>query len=265
MKTDNHIHSPFCPHGSTDSFEEYITRGIQLGLTEMTFTEHAPLPKGFIDPTPEKDSGMDAALLSAYFQELQQLKEQYKDQITIKSGLEVDYIEGFEQETKDFLNEIGPYLDDSILSVHFIKHQQKWYCIDFSADHFSDISTELGSIDAVYTSYFNTLEKSITADLGPFKPKRMGHITLVYKFQQRFQPTKSFDDRVFRILEKIQQQNYQLDYNGAGAVKPLCREPYPPERFAKRAVELGIPLLYGSDAHQAIDLGQGYEELIKLK
>ena len=265
MKTDNHIHSPFCPHGSTDSFEEYINRGIQLGLTEMTFTEHAPLPKGFIDPTPEKDSGMDAALLSAYFQELQQLKEQYKDQITIKSGLEVDYIEGFEQETKDFLNEIGPYLDDSILSVHFIKHQQKWYCIDFSADHFSDISTELGSIDAVYTSYFNTLEKSITADLGPFKPKRMGHITLVYKFQQRFQPTKSFDDRVFRILEKIQQQNYQLDYNGAGVVKPLCREPYPPERFAKRAVELGIPLLYGSDAHQAIDLGQGYEELIKLK
>ena len=264
MKNDNHVHSPFCPHGSTDSFIEYIHRGIELGLTEITFTEHAPLPEGFTDPTPEKDSGMDAALLSAYFQEIQQLKEQFKDQITIKSGLEVDYIEGFEQETKAFLDKIGPFLDDSILSVHFIQHQNKWYCIDFSAESFSDISTELGSVDAVYSKYYDTLEKSITSDLGLYKPQRMGHITLVHKFQHRFHPSTSFDDRVYKILEKIQQQNYQIDYNGAGVVKPLCREPYPPERFAKRAVELGIPLRYGSDAHQAKDLGQGFESLIKL-
>lgn len=264
MKTDNHVHSPFCPHGSTDSFNEYVERGIELGLKEITFTEHAPLPKGFVDPTPEKDSGMDAALLYTYFQELQLLKEQYKNKITIKSGLEVDYIEGFEQETKAFLNEIGPLLDDSILSVHFIHHDNHWHCIDYSADVFGEISTELGSVDAVYAKYYDTLEKSITADLGIYKPQRIGHITLAHKFQHRYQPTKSFDDRVYQILEKIQQQNYQLDYNGAGVVKPLCREPYPPERFAKRAVELGIPLRYGSDAHQAKDLGQGYKALIKL-
>jgi histidinol-phosphatase (PHP family) len=192
------------------------------------------------------------------------LKEPFKDKITIKSGLEVDYIEGFEQETKAFLNEVGTFLDDSILSVHFIQHRNKWHCIDFSADMFGDISAELGSIDAVYSKYYDTLEKSIAADLGLYKPQRMGHITLVHKFQHRFQPTISFDNRVYQILEKIQQQNYQLDYNGAGVVKPLCREPYPPERFAKRAVELGIPLCYGSDAHQAKDLGQGFEALIKL-
>lgn len=264
MKTDSHVHSPFCPHGSKDSFVEYIERGIKLGLQEITFTEHAPLPKGFIDPTPEKDSGMDAALLYTYLEELQQLKQQYKDCITIKSGLEIDYIEGFEQETKAFLNEIGTFLDDSILSVHFIEHNHKWYCIDYSDDEFGNISTELGSIDAVYTKYYDTLQKSINADLGIYKPKRIGHITLVHKFQHRFSAAKSFDDRVYHILEQIQRQNYELDYNGAGAIKPLCREPYPPERFAKRAVELGIPLRYGSDAHQAKDLGQGYSALITL-
>lgn len=264
MKTDNHVHSPYCPHGSTDTFVEYINKGISLGLKEITFTEHAPLPKGFIDPTPEKDSGMDAALLDAYFQELKQLKEQYKDIITIKSGLEVDYIEGYETETKNLLNEVGPLLDDSILSVHFIQHQNKWHCIDFSDDMFAEISAELGSVDAIYAKYYDTLEKSIEADLGIYKPKRIGHMTLVHKFQHRFQPSKSFDDRVYQILEKIHQNHYQLDYNGAGVVKPLCREPYPPERFAKRAKELGIPLLYGSDAHAVNGLGQGYESLIKL-
>ena len=72
----------------------------------------------------------------------------------------------------------------------------------------------------------------------------MGHITLVYKFQHRFQPTKSFDDRVFQNFGYDSRNKIiNLDYNGAGVRKPLCREPYPPERFAKRAVDLGIPLV----------------------
>jgi histidinol-phosphatase (PHP family) len=262
MKADRHVHTPFCPHGSTDKFEEYITRGIELGLKEITFTEHAPLPQNFQDPTPEKDSGMEASMLLDYFQELRVLKEHYKDKILIKSGLEVDFIEGYETETKDFLNEVGEFLDDSILSVHFIKQESNWHCIDFSDDAFGEIANKLGSIEAVYAKYYDTLEKSITADLGIYKPKRIGHITLVHKFQHRYPPAKSFDDRVYRVLDMINEQQYALDYNGAGFVKPLCREPYPPERFAKRAIDLGIPLIYGSDAHQAKDLGQGFESLI---
>ncbi|MGE7877455.1 histidinol-phosphatase HisJ [Peribacillus muralis] len=262
MKADSHVHSPFCPHGSSDTFDEYITRGIELGLKEITFTEHAPLPRDFQDPTPQKDSGMDAALLLEYFQQLQVLKERYKDKILIKTGLEVDFIEGHEQATKDLLDEIGEFLDDSILSVHFIKIQNNWHCMDFSADEFGQIAEKMGSVEALYAKYYDTLEKSIEADLGSYKPERIGHITLVHKFQQRYPPALNFDERVFRVLDMIKKEKYQLDYNGAGLVKPLCGEPYPPERFARRAMDLGIPLVYGSDAHQAKDLGQGYQALI---
>ncbi|MFD6211359.1 histidinol-phosphatase HisJ [Peribacillus sp. NPDC060253] len=262
MKADSHVHTPFCPHGSMDEFDEYITRGIELGLKEITFTEHAPLPRDFQDPTPEKDSGMDAALLLDYFQELRVLKERYKDKILIKSGLEVDFIEGYEKETKEFLDDIGEFLDDSILSVHFIKHQNSWHCIDFSENEFGAIANELGSVEAIYAKYYDTLEQSIKADLGIYKPKRIGHITLVHKFQLRYPPALSFDERVYKVLDMINVNKYELDYNGAGLVKPLCGEPYPPERFARRARDLGIPLIYGSDAHQAKDLGQGYRALI---
>lgn len=262
MKSDNHIHSPYCPHGSNDSFEDYISRAIELGIKEITFTEHAPLPKGFIDTTPEKDSGMDAVNLMDYFRELTALKARYKGKILIKTGLEVDYIEGFEKETKAFLDQVGAYLDDSILSVHFIKHNSEYHCIDFSSDSFGIIAEKLGSIDEVYARYFSTVKKSIVADLGVFKPKRIGHITLVHKFQKNYRPLQNFDQHIYSILKEIRQQDYQLDYNGAGQVKPFCKEPYPPEKFARFALELGIPLLYGSDAHQAKDLGQGYEALI---
>ncbi|WP_110927232.1 histidinol-phosphatase HisJ [Bacillus massiliglaciei] len=262
MKADNHIHTPFCPHGSSDSFQEYIQRGIELGLEEMTFTEHAPLPETFIDPTPDKDSGMDPDALPAYFKELQAIKQQYWGKMNIRIGLEIDFIEGYEEETVRFLNENGPFLDDAILSVHFIRHEDQWHCIDFHEDTFHTIANKMGSVDAVYQKYFDTLEKSIVTDLGLYKPKRIGHITLAHKFQKKYPPAEAFDRRIYHILDLIRKHEYELDYNGAGAVKPLCREPYPPERFAKYALQLGIPLRYGSDAHQAKGLGQGFSSLI---
>ncbi|MFJ7974583.1 histidinol-phosphatase HisJ [Peribacillus sp. NPDC096379] len=262
MKIDSHVHSPYCPHGSSDSFEDYIERAITLGIEDLTFTEHAPLPEGFIDPTPDRDSGMERGHLLDYFRELGLLKERYKEKIRIKTGLEVDYIEGFEAETKKFLNKVGKYLDDSILSVHFIRDENEWHCIDFSDEMFNSIAKRVGSVDAVYSSYYDTLEKSIAADLGNFKPKRIGHITLVHKFQQRFSPKENYDQKLYSILDKISRQGYELDYNGAGAIKPLCLEPYPPERFVKYALQLGIPLRFGSDAHQAKDLGQGFNSCL---
>lgn len=262
MKYDGHIHSPFCPHGTQDLFEEYIKRAIQLGMEEISFTEHAPLPEGFVDPTPEKDSGMDPGNLHAYIKQLSSLKEAYRNKIKINIGLEVDYIEGFEEQTKKFLDETGPMLDDSILSVHFIKHEDTWHCLDFSADMFGDIVGQLGSVEAVYERYYSTIEQSLNSDLGIYKPARIGHLTLAHKFQKQFPIDRSFDERIFGLLDVIRRKNYALDYNGAGLVKPLCGEPYPPERIVRQAAELGISLVYGSDAHQAQDIGQGYEALI---
>ncbi|SFC57967.1 histidinol-phosphatase (PHP family) [Bacillus sp. OV322] len=264
MKSDQHVHSPYCPHGSNDGFEEYIGRAIELGMEAITFTEHAPLPTGFADPAPEKDSGMDPLLLMDYFGEIETLKRSYKDKITIKAGLEVDYIEGFEKETRELLDRIGKYLDDSILSVHFLHAKEKWYCMDFSDDVFGELSSISGSVDNVYNMYYSAVEKSIDADLGVYKPTRIGHITLAHKFQLNYPSRRNFGDRLHAILHQVRRKGYQLDYNAAGLFKPLCREPYPPDDIAIYAKKLGIPLVYGSDAHQAKDVGQGYKNLLPI-
>ncbi|RFU66234.1 histidinol-phosphatase HisJ [Peribacillus glennii] len=261
MKYDGHVHSPFCPHGTLDRFEEYIEEAIRLGIEQLSFTEHAPLPEEFSDPTPEKDSGMDPAHLPEYLGQIGSLKKTYKGKIKINVGLEVDFIEGYEEQTKELLDKVGPRLDDSILSVHFIKDGDNWHCLDFSSEMFGSISKQLGSVDSIYEKYYSTVEKSLNADLGAYKPSRMGHITLVHKFQRLFPAASNFDRQVFRLLDIMQQKNYALDYNGAGVAKPLCGEPYPPERFIRYAAKLGIPLVYGSDAHQAKDLGQGFQAL----
>jgi histidinol-phosphatase (PHP family) len=260
-KIDGHIHTPFCPHGTTDSFESYIERAISLGYEQITFTEHAPLPNGFVDSTPTKDSGMNLAALEDYFYKLMTLKEKYKENITILSGLEIDYIEGFEKETKNFLNEYGPFIEDSILSVHFLHHQGNWGCLDYSSEVFAEMTQKFGSVDKLYEQYFRTVLKSVTTDLGPYKPKRIGHITLVRKFQKLYPAKKTFLPEINEILLAMKNNQYELDYNGAGIYKKYCGQPYPTAEIVQKALEYGIKIVYGSDAHQSRDINQGRQEM----
>lgn len=263
MKADGHVHTPFCPHGTKDPFEDYIFRAIQLGFNEITFTEHAPLPARFNDPTPHKDSGMDPNDLEKYFSILKNLQTKFASDIKINIGLEVDYIEGFEEDTKAFLNEYGRYLNDSILSVHFLQNKDQYYCLDYSPDTFATMIQDFSSVEGIYETYYDTLLRSITADLGPYKPKRIGHLTLVHKFQKKFPCSKPFDKKISEILDLIAEQGLSLDYNGAGINKPLCQEVYPNNRVIQEAIKRKIPLVYGSDAHSWKDLNQGFEDLYK--
>ncbi len=261
MKTDQHIHTPYCPHGSADPFERYIEQAIKQGFRVISFTEHAPLPPSFIDPTPDQDSGMKLEHLEGYIHTIQQLKASFKQDIRINVGFEVDFIEGFEEETKTFLDTYGPEIDDSILSVHFLKNNQTYYCMDYSSDVFSEMINVFGGVENVYKAYYDTVYKSILSSLGAHKPKRIGHMTLVHKFQKAFPCQKEFSYETNRILDLIQEQKMQLDYNGAGLYKPLCEEPYPTDAVVKEAKKRNIPLIYGSDAHTAKDVGQGYSRL----
>ncbi|MCD8508686.1 MAG: histidinol-phosphatase HisJ [Bacillus sp. (in: Bacteria)] len=261
-KKDGHIHSPYCPHGTNYELEAYILKGLELGYDEMTFTEHAPLPKNFEDPVPLKDSAMSWSDLEPYLIKLNNLKRKYENKITINIGLEIDYIEGFEKETKQFLQKWGPMIDDSILSVHFIKASttDSYICLDYSPDSFEKLVEEYQSIEGVYQKYYDTLTNSILAELGPYKPKRVGHITLVRKFQRSF--PRDFNDKkyILEALQLVQKQGMSLDINGAGRLKPLCREFYPPLDWVKVAADMNIPLVYGSDAHSPLQLGEGLTE-----
>lgn len=260
-KVDRHIHTPFCPHGSKDSLQAYAEQAIQLGFQEISFTEHAPLPESFVDPTPQQDSSMSMAQLEGYLKDVHRIKEQYANDLKINVGLEVDYIDGFETETAQFLNEYGPHLDDSILSVHFLRFDRQYFCLDYSPEAFAHIVQKFGSVSKTYDKYYETLLKSINCDLGIFKPQRIGHMTLVHKFQKQFPCPNPFTEEINTVLLAIQKNNLELDYNAAGLFKPLCQEAYPAPNVLELARQKKIPLVYGSDAHCAKDLGQGYEAL----
>lgn len=260
MKRDAHIHSPYCPHGTNDALSDYVEKAIRSGFTDISFTEHAPLPLSFEDPTPAKDSGMDPSALMAYLDAVEGVKKAYQKDINIRTGLEIDFIQGYEQDTRKFLDEVGPRLDDSILSVHFLKLGGRYMCIDYSKEVFMEAAEIAGSPELLYELYYDTVEASVAADLGPYKPRRIGHPTLIHKFQLHH--GDKIDDRrhIEALFRTIAEQGCEIDMNGAGFSKPDCLESYPPANFLPYARSLGIPLVFGSDAHNVQGLHKHYEK-----
>ncbi|KMK77836.1 histidinol-phosphatase HisJ [Alkalihalobacillus pseudalcaliphilus] len=258
---DGHVHTPFCPHGTKDPLEAYCENAIHHGLTAISFMEHAPLPHNFHDPVPHQDSALSWNDLELYLLEVEKVKRAFQGSLTIYTGLEVDYIEGYEKETTKMLDTYGPSLDDSILSVHFLNFAGQYICLDYSPQSFQKLVERVGSIENVHDLYFQTVEKSILTPLGAYKPKRIGHITLSTKFQKRFPTTYLFDSKLDTIFKQMYEQSLALDINGAGVLKPLCGETYPNPRFITRAHQYQIPLIYGSDAHQVKAMMSGIEQL----
>ncbi len=276
MKWDGHTHTEFCPHGSGETAESMVRRAIELGFTRYSITEHAPLPKYLAGQLPDgqrnvmETSNILEKDVDAYIKEVLRLQKLYKDQIQIWAGFEVDYIEGTEAWYRDFLGEYGPWLDDAVLSVHYIKKDGFLHPLDSSHDYVvQKLIPSVGGFGPYCQAYYQTVLDSIYADLGPYGPKRIGHMSLCRKYQlagelkpenQEVNGTDpAVPDAALECLDAIHSRGYSLDFNTAGLSKPLCRQYYPGEPLAHRALQLHIPLVFGSDSHGIGDVGRNYQ------
>ncbi|MCT2901677.1 histidinol-phosphatase HisJ [Lentilactobacillus buchneri] len=275
IKREGHSHTEFCPHGSGDDVELMIQKAIKLGFQEYSITEHAPLPDGLADKYAGKTTGlteasMAATDLDAYFQKANQMKAKYADQIKINIGFEVDFLPDFVDWTRDFLNEYGPQTTDNILSVHFMQGaNDKFWCVDDTVGDFqAGLLNQCPDSQVLYEHYFQTVLASVNADLGPYTPNRIGHMTLIKKFQDYFGLDRHFSEDNLRLVDQILKavsgQHRELDLNAAGLYKPYCNEQYPSYSVIQMAKSLNIPFVYGSDAHSIAEVGQGYNGVISL-
>ncbi|WP_214793920.1 MULTISPECIES: histidinol-phosphatase HisJ [unclassified Exiguobacterium] len=262
---DGHVHTPFCPHGTKDPIELYIQAGIEKSLQTMTFTEHAPFPRSFIDPVPNQDSAMSIDLLPEYLDTLQQMKQHFKDVIDIKVGLEVDLLPHLEEETIALLEPFAPLLDEVILSQHFLYVDGTYMPIDYSAETFDELVTALGSFENVMKAYYESIERGLGFPWEKINVARIGHIDLPIKYQKNYEWDRSHvKEEEERLLLAIADRGFGLDFNTAGLRKPDCGEPYV-AGLAKSANRLNIPFTLGSDAHLANDVAAGFDLIAQKK
>lgn len=267
LKWDGHSHSQLCPHGKGDQTSAMIERAIELGFQRYSITEHAPLPQGFFE---EDEVWPELALktyeLEDYLAHARELKAHYSDRIEVRVGLEFDFIEGYEEQLKDQLSNLLPRLDDSLLSVHYVRIEGKYRMIDFSAERArAELVEPLGSVIGMHRLYWQSILKMLRMELGSYRPARIGHIGVIHKFIKEL-PLEGKDpgEEVYpQIVELLADKHWQLDFNHAGRSFPACGSAYLPSELLRLAKERNIPLVYGSDAHGVAAVGQHYQDFME--
>ena len=91
---DYHMHTPLCRH-ATGEPTDYAARALQLGLTEIGVSEHAPMIRDDYD-----DWHMRIDDLDEYVEKVRRAQRDHPG-LAIKLALEVDYLPGHEDWIRD--------------------------------------------------------------------------------------------------------------------------------------------------------------------
>ncbi|MDH6370621.1 histidinol-phosphatase (PHP family) [Paenibacillus sp. PastF-3] len=251
MHIDYHTHHERCGH-AVGKLEEYVQRGIALGLEQLGLSDHLPLIH--VDPASYyPEMAMPMAELPRYVEECLSLKERYRGAIDLRVGLEADYIEGYEDQIREILS---PYPWDYLIgSVHFLG---EWDITDYRQVHGWEGKDEL----EVYRLYYDAVKKSALSGLYDI----IGHMDVIKRFGYGPQtPEGKAEVRALELetLKVIADSGVAMELNASGLSKP-CAEMFPAEHLLQEAFKLGIPLTLGSDAHDPAKLGDGLQEARSL-
>lgn len=246
MLIDYHTHHERCGH-AVGTLEDYIRRGIEIGLSQLGVSDHMPLLH--VDPAayyPEMAMPMEE--LPRYVEEAFRLKDKYRGQIDVRVGLEGDYIEGWEEKIEQIIT--GYPWDYVIGSVHFLG---EWDVSDFRQVH----NWEEKDVFAVYTQYYDAVTKAAQTGLYDF----LGHLDVIKRFGHKPGPELEQETIALerRALSAVKEAGIAIELNASGLSKP-CAEMFPSERILQAAIEMGIPLTVGSDAHDPQKLSEHLDQ-----
>ena len=221
MLANYHTHTKRCHHAFGDE-REYIEAAIKHGFQILGFSDHAPqpYPEGF-----HSGIRMNMSDLADYTETLVRLRDEYKSQIQILIGYEVEYSHRF---FEPLLTELRKYpLDYLILGQHFVPDEVYGFYVGAetsSEDRIRDYVEE--TIEGMRTGLFSCLAHP---DLLNFTGR---------------------DDVYLEYMEMLVDEAIRLDMplevNLYGYVDGRN---YPCDKFFRMAAARGAKFVLGCDAH----------------
>lgn len=238
---DYHLHTPFCKHAE-GTMEEYIEAALQNGINEVCFTDHMPFPNEF-----DAEHRMSMNDLEDYIEQINLMKRKYRE-VSVLIGIEVDYVEGYENFIEKLLDNY-PF-DLAVMSVHFIP---KWPKGEWVFEYEYTRQT----LRKQCREYFNVLIKGIKTGLFDV----LGHFDVIKRPGHSVLDTNAAE--VFRVLESVRKANMSIELNTSGLRKEV-NETYPSLDIIELAVNRDIPIVLGSDAHKPENVGYGFDDLFNI-
>lgn len=228
MYANYHTHTFRCNH-AFGTEREFVETAIKSGLKKLGFADHTPYPF----PKPEEYSWkirMRMDELEDYVNTVLALRDEYRNDIEIHLGLEVEYYPTF---FHDLLKAVSDYpIEYMLLAQHYLGNSEtgECYCAWVTTDPNRLVRYCSQIIEAMDTGVFTYLAHP---DLLNFT----GDSDL-YTTQMR------------RLCQSAKAHGLPLEINFLGI---SANRHYPNETFWKIAGEEGCDVVFGLDAHKTND------------
>lgn len=233
MKANYHTHTTRCHH-ATGSDESYVISAIKAGFDEIGFSDHAPWK---FDGNYRSNMRMTLKEFEDYYGSLKHLQAKYKDKISIKIGLEVEYFEKYMPWMKKFIKD--QKLDYVIFGNHFCDSEEYGFYYGASIHDSEGMNHYIE--DAI-----KGMESGIYAYLA--------HPDLFMRSYGEWDEV--CEEASERICQRAKELNFILEYNLAGKMfgDKIHEIQYPHPKFWEIAGKYQCKAIIGVDAHHNQDL-----------
>ena len=241
---DFHVHSNYSGDCGF-SMEDMIKGGINSNVKAMAFTDHIDYEYG----DPSINFVYD---IKDYLKDHLRLKNKYKNQIEILSGIEI----GMQPHLGPINNEIvsNNNLDFIIMSTHIVKGLDLYDGGFFKDRTIKDIYNDY------YTEVLNNLNTFDNFDV-------VGHINLIDRYNKYFNgpyELKDYKDIVTTVFKKIININKGIELNTSG-IKYGINSFLPNKELLKLYKNLGGEIItIGSDAHRPLEVSSHFKDALEL-
>lgn len=244
MRVDYHTHHYRCGH-ALGHMEEYVEAAIAAGIDEIGLSDHSPIYHLSDDPHALPGTAMSQHELPIYIEEMAAVKRRYAKRITVRLGVESDYVLGWDEHYRSLWQRYP--LDYVIGSVHWLGH---WSI--FSRELPPDQDPQ-----QVYAQYLYTTQAA--ARSGAYDI--IGHLDCL-KTRNHI-PDMSITPLLEETVRVLAESNIAVELNTSGWRKPI-KECYPRQELLELCHHYQVPVTLGSDAHAPQDVGYGFEEATRL-
>lgn len=245
---DFHLHT----HNSGDSpapMEDMVLRAIELGLTDICFTDHLDLDYPHYDDLPDGAFDLD---FDAYRTEVALYRDKYKDKINIGYGVEIGMQTQIAKENSEIVQREN--FDFVIASIHLINRKDPYYAGFWTGLDPSQVLKEYFELTLENLLLFNDYDV-------------LGHIDYLVRYvpEGTEYSYKKYSDVIDAILLHIIKNDKGLDLNSKAAFKTIYTtggNPNPHPDILRRYKELGGKVItFGSDAHTPEGIAGAFDKV----
>lgn len=234
-RSNFHTHVQRCGHaGGTE--EDYVKAAVANGFALLGFSDHGPFP--------DIDFGlrMPFSELREYLDAVEDVKTRYRSEITIWTGLEIEYLPEYRNYYEELLTKWD--VDYLLMGEHFYQNAEGRTANVYEAVP----STE------PYLFYARTIAEGMKT--GYFKAIAHPDIYTLNPFAWDINCAKAAD----LIIDTAVATGTVLEYNANGFRRPAAdfpdglRHPYPHAAFWEMAAKAPVNVMIGSDCHNPMNL-----------